>query len=169
MRKIRKILIEGELLDFHDRSGKENSFVHPSNFEPLIWDEPFSASNEVLDVPNDLVVKCINGLKNSAEPDNITPMIIKLLFSADDLVNPLGEMIRAIVRTLVFPEGGKLTRQIFCWKGVGVRNNLDNCRTITMANIILKLAESCVKNSAMVFWNKAGFPRSYWGHFFWRS
>ena len=76
-------LIEGELLDFHDRSGKENSSVPPGDFEPVIWDQPFSASDEVLDVPNDLVVKCINGLKNSAVPDNITPTIIKLLFGAD--------------------------------------------------------------------------------------
>ena len=35
-----------------------------------------------------------------------------------------------------------------------------------MANIILKLAESCVKRSAQKFWSNAGFPRSYWGHFF---
>ena len=47
-----------------------------------------------------------------------------------------------------------------------MRNNLENCRTITMANIILKLAESCVKCSAQSFWIRAGFPRSYWGHFF---
>ena len=65
-----------------------------------------------------------------------------------------------------FRKGGKIARQISCWKGVGVRNNLENCRTIKMANILLKLAESCVKHSAQSFWNKAGFPRSYWGHFF---
>ena len=75
-------------------------------------------------------------------------------------------MILAVVRTRVFPEGGKKAKQIFCWKGVGVRNNLDNCRTITMGNILLKLAESCIKKSASAFWNVAGFPRSYWGHFF---
>ena len=75
-------------------------------------------------------------------------------------------MIRAVVRTRAFPEGGKIARQIFCWKGVGLRNDLDNCRTITMANLILKLTESCVKCSAKTFWSKAGFPRSYWGHFF---
>ena len=92
------------------------------------------------------------------------PTIIKLLFGAKDLVNHLGEMIRAVTRTRAFPDEGKIARQIFCWKGV--RNNLENCRTITMANIILKLAESCVKYSAQSFWNKAGFPRSYWGHFF---
>ena len=92
--------------------------------------------------------------------------IIKLLVGAKDLVKPLGEMIRAVARTRTFPEGGKIVRQIFCCKGKGVRNNLDNCRTITMANIILKLAESCVKCSAQKFWNEAGFPRSYWAHFF---
>ena len=96
----------------------------------------------------------------------MTPTIIKLLFGANDLVNPLGKMIRAVVRTRAFPEGGKIAKQIFCWKGVGLRSDLENCRTITMANIILKLAESCVKRSAQKFWSNAGFPRSYWGHFF---
>ena len=65
-----------------------------------------------------------------------------------------------------FRKGEKLHVRFFVFKGVGVRNNLENCRTITMANILLKLAESCVKHSAQSFWNKAGFPRSYWGHFF---
>ena len=88
------------------------------------------------------------------------------VFSADDLVNPLGEMIRAVVRTRAFPKRGKLARQIFCWKDVGVRNNLDNCKTVTTANIILKLAESCVKSSATAFCKTARFPRPYWGHFY---
>ena len=159
-------LIEAELHSFHDRSKEENSSVPPGSFEPVTWDKPFSDIDEVLEVPNVLVVGCIIGLKNSSVPDSITPDVIKLLFGAEDLVNPLGEMIRAVVRTRVFPEGGKKAKQIFCWKGVGVRNNLDNCRTITMGNILLKLAESCIKKSASAFWNVAGFPRSYWGHFF---
>ena len=159
-------LIENKLLSFHDRSRKENSSVSPGGFEPVVWDVPFSEKDEVLVIPNDLVVDCIRGLKNSSVPGNITPEVVKLLFGDKDLVNPIGEMIRAVVRTRVFPEGGKIARQIFCWKGVGERNNLDNCRTITMANILLKLSESCVKNSARDIWKEAGFPRPYWGHFF---
>ena len=81
----------------------------------------------MLVIPNDLVVDCIRGLKNSSVPGNITPEVVKLLFGDKDLVNPIGEMIRAVVRTRVFPEGGKIARQIFYWKGVGERNSLDNC------------------------------------------
>ena len=113
-----------------------------------------------------MVVGCMRRLKNSAVPDNVSPMVIKLLFGSEDLVNPLGELLRAVIRTRVFPSGGKLAKQVFCWKGVGVRNSLKNCRTITMANIVLKLAESCVKSSATKMWTRAGFPRSFWGHFF---
>ena len=123
----------------------------PGRFEPVLWDKPWSDEDNVLQVPNELVVKCILKLKNSSVPDNIKPATIKLLFGGIDLVNPLGELIRAVVRTRVFPKGGKIARQIFCWKGVGVRNNLDNCRTITMANIILKLSELCIKSSASAF------------------
>ena len=159
-------LIESELVKYHYNSRKENSSIPPGSFKPVIWDEPFTDEDDVLEVSDDMVVKCISRLKNSSSPDNMTPVIIKLLFGANDLVKPLGEMIRAVVRTRAFPEGGKIARQIFCWKGVGSRNNLDNCRTITMANIILKLAESCVKCSAESLWSRAGFPRPYWGHFF---
>ena len=35
-----------------------------------------------------------------------------------------------------------------------------------MSNILLKLAESCVKVAAQRHWYAAGFPRRYWGHFF---
>ena len=80
--------------------------------------------------------------------------------------SPLSEMIRAIARTRVFPDGGKIAKQVFVWKGVGERNKLSICRTITIANIVHKLAESCIKASAMGIWTKSGFPRPYWGHFF---
>ena len=159
-------LVERELLSFHECSSKENSSVPPGEFQEVKWDQPFSEDDMVLKLPNYRVLECIKGLKNSAVPDNISPIVIKLLFGAEDLVNPLGEMFRAVVRTRVFPQEGKVTKQIFCWKGVDVRNQLENCRTITMANIILKLAESCVKKSAMAMWKRAGFPRPYWGHFF---
>ena len=159
-------LVERELLSFHECSRKENSSVPPGEFQEVKWDQLFSEDDMILQLPNEMVLECVKGLKNSAVPDNISPIVVKLLFGAKDLVNPLGEMLRAVARTRVFPKGGKLAKQIFCWKGVGVRNHLDNCRTITMANIILKLAESCVKNSAKRLWKEAGFPRPYWGHFF---
>ena len=155
------IQIERELRSFHDRSRRENSSVTPGEFQEVKWDQSFSEDDMVLELPNYRVLKCIKALKNSAVPDNIAPDVINLLFGAEDLVNPLGEMLRAVIRTRVFPKGGKLAKQIFCWKGVGVRNHLGNCRTITMANIILKLAEACVKGSAMAMWKSAGFPRPY--------
>ena len=133
---------------------------------PVKWDAPFSEADNILKISNELVANCVGDLKNSSVPDNISPVIIKLLFGSSDLVGPLGEMIRAVARTRVFPDAGKIAKQIFCWKGVGVRNKLDNCRTITMANVLLKLAESCMKKSGLAYWRLAGFPRSYWGHFF---
>ena len=133
--------IEDELLSYHYRSREENSSVPPGKFKPVIWKKPFTEKDKVLEISDGLVLRCIAKLKNSSSPDNMKPTIIKLLFGAKDLVNPLGEMIRAVARTRAFPDGGKIARQIFCWKGVGVRNNLENCRTITMANIILKLTE----------------------------
>ena len=145
-------LIEDELIKFHRSSKVENSSVPPGRFETVFWEEPFSKSDEVLEIPDQLVANCIMGLKNSSVPDNITPAVIKLIFGSYERVNPVGEMIRAVARTRVFPDGGKIARQFFCWKGVGVRNKLKNCRTITMANILLKLAESCIKISAMDFW-----------------
>ena len=132
----------------------------------MAWKEKFSKRDEVLQIPDELVLKCIKRLKNSSVPDNITPTLIKLIFGSDERVNPIGEMIRAVARTRVFPEGGKIAKQFFCWKGVGMRNELGNCRTITMANTLLKLAESCVKTAAWPYWKAAGFPRPYWGHFF---
>ena len=73
----------------------------------MTWDQPFLESDNVLELTNDMVVRCIQSLKNSAVPDNISPMVVKLLFGSDDLVNPLGELLRAVVRTRVFPKGGK--------------------------------------------------------------
>ena len=158
--------IVGELLKHHMSNVEENSSVSPGKFLPVIWDAPFSEADNILKISNELVADCVGDLKNSSVPDNISPVVIKLLFGASDLVVPLGEMIRAIARTRVFPDSGKIAKQIFCWKGVGVRNKLENCRTITMANVLLKLAESCMKKSGLAYWRLAGFPRSYWGHFF---
>ena len=95
----------------------------------------------------------------------MTPQLIKLLFGGKDRVNAVGEMMRAVARTRTFPEGGKIAQQIFRWKGSGSRNKLENCRTITMANVLLKLAESCIKTSSKSLWESAGFPRPFWGHF----
>ena len=88
------------------------------------------------------------------------------MFGASDLVILLEEMIRAVVRARAFPEGVKIAKHIFCWKGVGLRNSIENCRTFTMANVILKLTESCVKCAAQTLRSNAGFPRSFWAHFF---
>ena len=154
-----------ELLKYHESSMEENTSIPPGKFRPVRWEKPFSEADNVLKISNELVVDGISGLKNSTVPDNILPVVIKLLFGSSDMVAPLGEMFRAIARTRVFPEGGKIAKQIFCWKGVGERNMLGNCRTITMANILLKLAESCIKKAGLAYWKSAGFPRSYWGHF----
>ena len=75
-----------------------------------------------------------DGGKYDKQVTELKRVLIKLLFGASDLVIPLGEMIRAVARTRVFPDSGKVAKQIFCWKGKGVRNKLGNCRTITMAN-----------------------------------
>ena len=90
----------------------------------------------------------IRKLKNSAVPDDILPKVVKLVFGNTDLVGPLKEMIRAVVRTRMFPNGGKIAKQAFLWKGKGVRQSLENCRPITLANVLLKLAESCVKDAS---------------------
>ena len=49
---------------------------------------------------------------------------------------------------------------------MGKRGSLDNCRPITLANVLLKLAESCAKDASQKYWSLAGFPRPLWGHFF---
>ena len=159
-------LIEEELRQFHEMSKEENTSVPPGCFEPVKWEKPFSRNDKVLIITDDIVLSSILGLKNSSVPDNMTPSLIKLLFGAIDKVKPVGELMRAVARTRVFPVGGKIARQIFCWKGRGSRNKLDNCRTITMATVQLKLAESCIKTSGKVFWDSVGFPREFWGHFF---
>ena len=158
--------IAAELLSYHKSSLEENSSVPPGDFKPVCWEKPFTESDDIINIPNQLVADCVSRLKNSTVPDNISPVIIKLLFSSCEMVVPLGEMIRAVARTRAFPDGGKIAKQIFCWKGVGVKDILSNFRTITMADILLKLAESCIKKSGLASWRSAGFPRPYWGHFF---
>ena len=97
---------------------KENTSVPPGKFRPVRWDTTLPEADNVLKISNELVVDGISRLKNSPVPDNILPMVIKLLFGYSDMVAPLGEMFRAIARTRVFPDGGKIAKQIFCWKGV---------------------------------------------------
>ena len=64
----------------------------------MTWEEAFTDKDEVLEISDDLVLRCMGSLKNSSSPDNMKPSIIKLLFGAKDLVNPLGEMILAVAR-----------------------------------------------------------------------
>ena len=90
---------------------------------------------------------------------------MKVLFGSKDTAKPLADLIRAVARTRIFPDKGKVGRQIFVWKGKGERNSLKMCRTITMSNAILKLCEACVKDAGMNYWTKSGFPCSYWGQF----
>ena len=59
---------------------EENSSVLPGDFRPVKWDQPFSESDNVLILTNDMFVECIKSHKNSPVPDNITPMVIKILF-----------------------------------------------------------------------------------------
>ena len=157
--------IHEELLRFHSKSKGENSSIPPGWYEPVKWEKPFKSEDEVLVITGDIVLTCLLKLKNSSVPDNMTPQLIKLLFGGKDRVNAVGEMMRAVARTRTFPEGGKIAQQIFRWKGSGSRNKLENCRTITMANVLLKLAESCIKTSSKSLWESAGFPRPFWGHF----
>ena len=83
----------------------------------MTWEEPFTDKDEVLEISDDLVVRCIASIKDSSSPDNMKPSIIKLLFGAKELVNPLGEMIRAVERTRMFPEGGKNCTSDFLLEG----------------------------------------------------
>ena len=106
--------IAAELLSYHKSSMEENSSVPPGNFMPVCWEKPFLESDNIINIPNQLVADCVSGLKNSTVPDNISPLIIKLLFSSRETVAPLGEMIRAVARTRAFPDGGKIAKQIFC-------------------------------------------------------
>ena len=53
------------------------------------------------------MANCINGLKNSTVPDKMTPAVIKLIFGSCERVNPVGQMIRAVARTRIFPNEGK--------------------------------------------------------------
>ena len=163
-------LISKELSDFHQRSRKENTSIPPGDFKPVVWDKNFlmkigPEGDLVLDISDDLVVANIKKLKLSTVPDSIKPVLVKALFGSKDTVKPLADLIRAVARTRIFPTKGKLARQIFVWKGKGGRDCIDRCRTITMANAILKLCEACVKDAGSIHWQKAGFPCSYWGQF----
>ena len=109
-------MITKELLNYHKNSMKENSSVPPGKFVSVKWKTPFSETDRILVITNELVADCIRGLKNSSVPDTISPVAIKLMFGASDLAAPLGEMIRAIARTRAFPDDAKVARQIFCWK-----------------------------------------------------
>ena len=158
--------IREQLRCYHSKSTREYKAV-PAGFDnPLVWSSPFHSSDLVLEIPDELVAINVKKLKNSAVPDGILPKVIKLLFGETDSVRPLGEMIRAIARTRIFPEKGKVARQTFLWKGEGRRGFLGNCRPITLTNVLLKLSESCIKDASQHYWSSAGFPRPFWGHFF---
>ena len=51
-------------------------------------------------------------LKISTVPDNILPVVLKLFFGRLETVIHLAELIRAVVKTRIFPTKGKLARQI---------------------------------------------------------
>ena len=138
-------MISKKLSDFHQRSRKENTSIPPGDFKPVVWDKNFlmkigPEGDLVLDISDDLVVANIKKLKLSTVPDSIKPVLVKALFGSKDTVKPLADLIRAVARTRIFPTKGKLARQIFVWKGKGGRVCIDMCRTITMANAILKLS-----------------------------
>ena len=56
-------LIEAELLRHHYRSWEENSSVPPGTFKPVTQENPFNEKDEVLEITDGLVVKCIAGLE----------------------------------------------------------------------------------------------------------
>ena len=163
-------LILKELSKFHERSRMENTSIPPGEFKPVSWDKDFRMEKGpkgdiFLVISNDLVVANVKKLKSSTVPDNIHPVLVKVLFGSIDTVKPLADLIRAVVRTRIFPTKGKIARQIFAWKGKGEKDSLGKCRTITMAGAILKLCEACVKDAGSIYWKKAGFPCPYWGQF----
>ena len=153
-------LITKELVSHHESSLKDNVEIPAGEFIPVLWGEKFQKVDKDLRISDSLVVESIHKLKNSSVPDGMRPDVIKLLFGKNDTVWPLSNMIRAVARTRVFPEGGKIVKQVFVWKGVGERNRLNNCRTITIANIIHKLAESCIKDSS----RDIGLLSAFQGH-----
>ena len=137
-------LIAGEILSFHHRSLKEISSITPGEFDPVRWDEDFIMKDSpegdlVLNISDGLVVAIVKKMKFSSVPDMILPILVNLFFGGLDMVGPLADLIRAVVRTHCFPRAGKIARQIFIWKGKVEKNYLDNCRTITMAGAILKI------------------------------
>ena len=139
-----------KLVSYHESSLKENVEIPAGKFLPVLWGQKLQKVDEDLKISDSLVMENIHKLKNSSVPDGMRPDVIKLLFGETDSVWPLSNMIRAVARTRVFPEGGKIAKQVFFWKGVGGRNKLNNCRTITITNIVHKLAESCIKDSFLV-------------------
>ena len=158
--------IAAQLRNYHKVSMLEYKAVPTGDDNPLVWDSPFQPSDQVLEISDELVVRNVKKLKNSAVPDGILPKVIKLLFGTTDSIRPLSEMIRAIARTRIFPKKGKVARQTFLWKCEGSRGSLNNCRPITLTNVLLKLAESCIKDASQHYWLSAGFPRPFWEHFF---
>ena len=50
-------MIESELLSFHNNSRKENSSVSPGDYQPVVWDHPFSESDNVLELSDDMVIR----------------------------------------------------------------------------------------------------------------
>ena len=121
-----------ELERYHAESIREYKAAQSGEVRPLVWEVPFRSADQVLIITDELVAANVMKLKNSAVPDRILPKVIKLLFGSVDSVRPLSEMIRAVVRTRIFPEKGKVARQTFLWKGVGKKGSLDNWRSITL-------------------------------------
>ena len=163
-------LISEELSKYHESCWTENKSQPPAKFEPVVWPRDFLMKESpdgdlVLQISNDLVFASIKKLKISTVPDEILPVLVKVLFGRKETVDPLADLIRAVVRTRIFPTKGKYARQIFVWKGKGEKDSLDMCRTVTMAGAILKVCEACVKEAGLKYWFKAGFLSSYWGQF----
>ena len=132
------------------------SDTSPGKFDPVRWDEEFIMKDSpegdlVLKISDALVLANVKRMKVSSVPDRILPAVVKLLFGSLDTVKPLTDLIRAVVRTRRFPSKGKIACQIFVWKGKGAKNDLGNCRTITMSGAILKLCEACDMEAGIQF------------------
>ena len=82
----------------------------------------------------------VKKLKVSDLPNLIFLSVSRLLFGSKDTVNALSNLIKAVTKMRIFPNRGKIARQVVVWKGNGEKNCLENCRTITMARAILKLS-----------------------------
>ena len=99
-----------ELKNHHIASTKEYRAVQTGEYNPMTWEYPFDSSDQVLIITDELVAANVLKLKNAAVPDTISPKLIKLLFGSADSVKPLTEMIRAVVRTRIFPGKGKAAK-----------------------------------------------------------